>query len=191
MEENEHFSNRDVKLFLQNQYGESIDFTYPGVQRKSTMVFSIAHNEINQLAEAIRSINPFKVCASIIRKELASFDFDLNDKLCDAEDLRNSLGSIGMPKVILELFGERYNFDPNTYRQVAKTVIDHEELDEEDIGEMEDEDCSSWKLSVHRCRKIQSLFKPCFTFSTQVGVELLCILWMLFGPTALVMEGLR
>ena len=162
LEENEHFSNRDVKLFLLNQYGESIDFTYPDFQRKSTMVFSIAHNEIYQLAEAIRSINPFKVCASIIRKELASFDFDLNDKLCDAEDLRNSLGSIGMPKVILELFGEIYNFDPNTYEQVAKTVIDHEELDEEDIGEMEDEDCSSRKLSVHRCRKIQSLFQTMF-----------------------------
>ena len=68
LDENEYFLNRDVKIFLMNEYGESVDFTYPDFQRKSQMVFSIEHHEIDRLAESIRSINPFKVCASIIRK---------------------------------------------------------------------------------------------------------------------------
>ena len=64
------------------------------------MVFSTKNNA-TQLAETIRSVDPFKVSASIIRRELESYDLDLNDKLCDSEELRESLTKMEIPKMLL------------------------------------------------------------------------------------------
>ena len=91
-------------MFLFNHFGETIDFSYPDDQRKSMMVYSLIRNESQHLVEKIRSIDPFKVCASIIRKELRSFDFELNDRFCDAEDLRSTLENMCIPEKSLKFF---------------------------------------------------------------------------------------
>ena len=64
------------------------------------------------MAETIRSIDPFKVSASIIRKQLSTYDFNLNNIFGDAEDLRESHMNMPVPEEILRFFGEIYNFDP-------------------------------------------------------------------------------
>ena len=121
--EDGRFSNRDVKVFLESHFADTIDFTYSAEHNKCMMVFSILRNKSGQLAETIRSIDPFKVCASIIRKHLSAFDFNLNDRFCDAEDLRESLSNIPIPEDILRFFGEIYNFYPESYHHTASNVL--------------------------------------------------------------------
>ena len=96
------------------------------------MVYSLIRNESQHLVEKIRSIDPFKVCASIIRKELRSFDFELNDRFCDAEDLKSTLANMCIPGKTLQFFGKLYNFDPRTYAEAANNVLDCEVQDEID-----------------------------------------------------------
>lgn len=50
-----NFRNRDVKVYLINQFGNDIEFTYPCAGRKSMMVFSVPKQV---LAESIRSVDP-------------------------------------------------------------------------------------------------------------------------------------
>ena len=76
------------------------------------------------MAETICSIDPFKVSASIIRKQLSTYDFNLNNKFSDAKDLRESLMNMPVPEEILRFFGEIYNFDPESYQNAASDVLD-------------------------------------------------------------------
>ena len=62
-----NFRNRDVKIFLMDQFGDEIDFTYPSAMNKPIMVFSVPSNV---LAEHIRSVDPVQVCATVIRDAL-------------------------------------------------------------------------------------------------------------------------
>ena len=115
------FLNRDVKVLLINHFGERIDFAYPDVSQKCMMVFSVDQNKANVLAEKIRSIDPFRVGASVIQRELSNYDFGLTDRFCDAEDLRHSTLNFQIPTSILE-FLEVLNFDTDSYHDAAKNI---------------------------------------------------------------------
>ena len=151
-------SNRDIKLFLLNQFGDDIDFAYSDNQRKSMMVFSVRNVNSQDLAEKICSIDPLKVFASRIREELSAFDFQLNDRFGDAEDLRQSLKNADIPEVTLHFFSEIFNFDVTTYKEAAENILtdDYENTDDHD-DENKNEGRS--KLSIRLCLKIQSLFQ--------------------------------
>ena len=153
-----------MRIFLINHFGDTIDFPYPVEHQKSMMVFNTLRTRSRQMAETIRSINPFKVSASIIRKQLSTYDFNLNNKFNDAEDLRESLMNMPVPGEILRFFGEIYNFDPDSYQNAASDVLDdsryQRETDEaNDDVELEENVATSRTLSTQRCRKIQSLFQ--------------------------------
>ena len=66
VDEGNQFRNRDVKIYLVRQFGSSIDFTYPDVMPKSLMVYSVACNRPDALAEHIQFNNPAQVCASVL-----------------------------------------------------------------------------------------------------------------------------
>ena len=151
-------SNRDIKLFLLNQFGDDIDFAYSDNQRKSMMVFSVRNVNSQDLAEKIRSIDPLKVFASRIREELSAFDFQLNDRFGDAEDLRQSLKKADIPKVTLHFFSEIFNFDVTTYKEAAENILtdDYENIDDHDDKNKNE---GRSKLSIRLCLKIQSLFQ--------------------------------
>ena len=153
--------NRDVKVLLINHFDERIDFAYPDSSRKCMMVFGVNKNQANVLAETIRSINPFQVCASVIRRELSNYDFDLTDRFCDAEDLRKSISNFNIPDVTLQFWGEVFNFDMDSYYEAAKKVTPGSN-DDESEEEVEEVRKTSRNLSKQRCRKIQALFQTMF-----------------------------
>ena len=155
-----NFRNRDVKIFLINHLGNEIKFTYPSVVNKSVMVYSVPSNV---LADHIRSVDPVQVCASLIRDALNDFDFGLDDRFCDAQDLKHALCDMSIPDPLLWFFGHLYNFNPQTYPAAAKALMTDEHLTDQDSDEEDDNATQSsqsdGELSVSRCRKIQSIFQ--------------------------------
>ena len=123
VDEGNQSRNRDVKMYLVRQFGSSIDFTYPDVMRRSLMVYSVACNRPDALAERIRFNNPAQVCASVLRNSLESHDFDLDDRFGDAQDLRHTWSSMSIPGPILRFLGYLYNFNPGTYPKAAAAVM--------------------------------------------------------------------
>ena len=71
-----NFRNRDVKVFLLNQFGSEIDFTNHSAANKSMMVFSAPST---LLAEHIRSVDPINMCATLIKNTLNDYAFNLED----------------------------------------------------------------------------------------------------------------
>lgn len=165
-----NFRNRDVKVYLTNQFGKEIEFTPSYAGPKSMMVFRV---EKQVLAESIRSEDPIQVCATVIRKALDEYDFGLEDSFCDAQDLKVACTEMEIPEPIVRFFGHLYNFKPDTYKQAANSIMTDEKLTTElpamDDGENNDdadEEASDGNqqsfhgsLSVSRCRKVQSLFQ--------------------------------
>ena len=54
------FRNRDVKVYLINEFGKGIEFSYPANKSKSLMVFRVSGS---QLADQIRTGDAIKQCA--------------------------------------------------------------------------------------------------------------------------------
>ena len=180
LEDEHQFHNRDVKIFFFRHFGSSIYFTYPDQLRKSLMVYSVPCNRADVLAECIRSIDPVQVCASVLRQSLDSHDFNLDDRFCDAQDLKHACSSMRMPEPILRFLGYLYNFNPETYPKAAEAVMTETDPTAEDVDdeELDDDACETENsegrnnsdskqtadgcLSAQRCRKIQALFQTMY-----------------------------
>ena len=135
------------------------------------MVYSVACNRPDALAEPIRFNNPAQVCASVLRNSLESHDFDLDDRFGDAQALRHACSSMSIPEPILRFLGYLYNFNPGTYPKAAAAVMmdtvptEDDSNDEESTDEDEHkhfEQTASGCLSTQRCRKIQALFQTMY-----------------------------
>ena len=95
------------------------------------------------------------------------YDFGLEDRFCDAQDLKNALIGMNIPEPIVRFFGYLYNFNPETYQKAAEAVMSEEKRavdggEEDDCDEdVVDEEVPSvdGNLSTKRCWKVQSLFQ--------------------------------
>ncbi|KAK7077326.1 hypothetical protein SK128_000685, partial [Halocaridina rubra] len=74
----------------------------PKLLNKSELFFSNGVSP-ETMADKIRGTDPIRECAAIIWQCLLEVDFDLQDRFCDATDLKTSL---------LKFMGALYNFDP-------------------------------------------------------------------------------
>jgi len=63
------------------------------------------------MAETIRSTDPIKQCAELIRQSLLDTDFELNDRFCDANDLKTPWNNVSIPEPLLKFFEALYRFD--------------------------------------------------------------------------------
>ena len=63
------------------------------------------------MAETIRSTDPIKQCAEVIRQSLLDTDFELNDRFCDANDLKTSWNNVNISEPLLKFFEALYRFD--------------------------------------------------------------------------------
>ena len=76
--ENTVFNNSEIKLSITEFFGNSIQMFY--LERKNESMF--------MYSSKIRSLDGVKIAAKKLRKSLLSFDFELNDKFCDAAELK-------------------------------------------------------------------------------------------------------
>lgn len=101
------------------------------------------------------------------RDEVDEYDFGLEDRFCDAQDLKIACSDMCIPEPVVGFFGHLYNFNPDTYEQAAKVVMTQDKLTDElhAVDDDDDDETSEgnqpWdgKLSISSCRKVQSLFQ--------------------------------
>ena len=81
---------------------------------------------------------------SVMRQSLNSYDFDLDDRFEDAEDMKLVCCSMEILEPIVRFFGYLYNFNPLTYPKAAEAALmipstadedNDEELDDADESE--------------------------------------------------------
>jgi len=59
------------------------------------------------MAETIRANDPIRQCAESIRQCLLEYDFDLQDRFCDMNDLKTAWESIKIPEPLLSFFSSK------------------------------------------------------------------------------------
>ena len=104
----EHFlSNKEIKLFL-SRIVWFFDSVFPSERKnKSLMVFS-SEIELQDIVKKMRSLDNIKTAAATIRQSLSNLDFGLDDKFCDAEELKEASRKKVMPDV-LSTFSSLFN----------------------------------------------------------------------------------
>ena len=142
------FSNRELKLLFYEHYGSNVCFADSrGNPNKSAMVFlKVVSTE--EIVDSLRSTDIVEKCALLIRESLLETNFDLGDKFCDANDLRQSWTNTPLPEVLLRFFGVLFKFDPQSFYDTRtikeSTIVDEEEEEEEeeddDYDDEEDKD---------------------------------------------------
>ena len=77
-------------MLLVNQLGDDVRFSESGNVRKSAMCFDQNACTAESLADVVRSTDVVSDCAILLRNCLLGHDFDLQDRFCDADELKNS-----------------------------------------------------------------------------------------------------
>ena len=101
-------SNKEIKLFLAESFGSLIQFCSSELKNESLMVSS-SEIELQDIVKKIRSLDNIKTAAATIRQSRLDLDFGLDDKLCDAEELKEARRKKVMPDVLLTFFSTLFN----------------------------------------------------------------------------------
>ena len=113
-----HFSNRDVKLFLVNKYGDRGSFSTPSQANKSAL-FYLDTVSPTDMADTIQDSDPVKDAAKMLRQTILPEDFELQDRFCDANDLKRAMNNIVIPNNVLLVEETKDHFGgffgPETY----------------------------------------------------------------------------
>ena len=79
----------EIKAFLAKEYGDRIRFCPSDRRNESLMIYS-SELTPDVLANHIRSNDVIKEAAKILRDALTEVNFGLDDKFCDAEELKHA-----------------------------------------------------------------------------------------------------
>ncbi len=84
---------------------------------------------VEEVVDIVRSIDPVKDAAKLIRKALLDSDFGLEDRFCDSHDLQYSWNNMKIPEVVLDFLTTLFNCPSN----ITDSTELPEELDENDF----------------------------------------------------------
>ena len=115
--------NNEIKIFLEKFFENSIQFCESDKQNQSSMVFS-SSMDITDVIHTLRSLDGVKSSARTIRDKLLNVDFGLQDKFCDAEELKLAWRTTKIPDNILAFFSELFN--------IKKTMLLKDYYNEDD-----------------------------------------------------------
>ena len=97
-----------------------------------------------EIVDSLRSTDIVEKCALLIRESLLETNFDLGDKFCDANDLRQSWTNTPLPEALLRFFGVLFKFDPQSFYDTRtikeSTIVDEEEEEDDDDDNDNEED---------------------------------------------------
>jgi len=92
--------NKDVKVLLVNHFDDKIAFSGQKQANKSSVFFSKSVTA-ECLAETIRITDPIRQSAKIITQCLQEMDFDLQDSVCEANDLDIAWTNMVIPEPLV------------------------------------------------------------------------------------------
>ncbi|KAJ8671942.1 hypothetical protein QAD02_003201 [Eretmocerus hayati] len=137
----QRIDNRFVKTYLINYYEENICFIYPKQKNKSLIVISSRITK-DELMRNVKASSHVKRCAKELREVLRDYSFGLENKYCDAHNLRSSLENNKIPELFIEFFSELFN-------------ISHERLKSFNMSTSE-ENFDLRALKIHSCFQMMS-----------------------------------
>ena len=119
-----HVDNRKIKEVLLAHFGDSICFTYPRDKAQSQMFYS-CNIAAHDIAEVVRKKDVIKDCAEILKKECKSFDFNLDDKFCDGDDLEHSTSRLAdnFPEKWINFFTALFNSFTNSVKRKSMVIF--------------------------------------------------------------------
>ena len=119
-----HVDNRKIKEVLLGHYGDSICFTYPRDRSQSQMFYS-CNIASQDMAEIVRKKDVVKECAEILKRECKLYDFNLDDKFCDADDLKHSTSELvdSFPEKWKSFFTTMFNSYTNSDNVKRKAMV--------------------------------------------------------------------
>ena len=95
--------NNELKAFLEEEFQTNIQFCLSESKNKSQFVYSSSIS-VKDAINKLRSIDCVKNAAEHIRKVLLNVDFGLEDKFCDAQELKDSYSNTQIPDLLLSFF---------------------------------------------------------------------------------------
>ena len=148
--------NSEIKIIMLNRLGDKIKFTcsQSSGKKQSVMVYSNSIT-VDQLIDSVRE-DPVTQCANILREELMKVDFALDDRFCDAHELRHSWENMVIPDSLKKFFGVLFNVDMSDYQQWLNDNANGEAQNDEADADMED---SSYGITDAKMRQILALFQ--------------------------------
>ena len=114
----------ELKAFLEEEFQTNIQFCLSDSKNKSQFVYSSSFS-VNDAINKVRSLDCVKNAAEHIRKVLLNVEFRLEDRFCDAQELKNSYSNTQIPDVLLTFFTSLFN--------VNRTMLMKESLEEDEI----------------------------------------------------------
>ena len=101
--ENIDLQNSKVKMFLEESFGNQIQFCDFNKKNQSSFVFS-SSVDIKDVINVLRAIDTINSAAIILWQSLFSVDFGLKDKFCDTEELKYVWKNTKVPHEFLTFF---------------------------------------------------------------------------------------
>ena len=100
---NTKISNKEVKQFLNKIFGDSIQFCYPERKNESLLVYPSEIN-VEDVINTLGNTDIVSEAAKMIPDTLKNHTFNLDNKFCDADDLKHSWYQTQIPDDIVGFF---------------------------------------------------------------------------------------
>ena len=98
------FNNSEVKTYLTETLVSEIQFA-PSEQKNESQMIFLSRISVDGVIKRLRSIDSTTLAAKKIRDIFLAMDFNLQDKFCDAEDLRNLREQFCISDELITFFG--------------------------------------------------------------------------------------
>ena len=146
-------SNKEVKLFVIEHFGEDIQFICLKRKNESMILFS-SKLTVEDVVQEMKSIDIVKDTARMIRQSLNTVEFGLHDKFGDAEELSSSWNRCELPHILTSFFATLFN--------IPQAILIKSFLDSDNIFECDDEDLNDAPFAspqTARAVKVKSLYQ--------------------------------
>ena len=150
--------NVEVKDFLENAFENIIQFCSSARLNESLFLFSSTIS-IQDVVKKLRSVNATRDGAKTIRKSLLNLDFRLNDKFCDAEELKTSWRKTVMPDELITFLVTLFPVHEAT---LLPRYFNTDESADQDLAENDDENKIEEKSEPIQTSKIMALCQIIF-----------------------------
>lgn len=133
--------NKDVRKFLDDNYSDRVDFYDPVEANKSTVIFDKTIPPAELLRRIHTTADSVKIAAEEIRKALFDTDFQLDDKFCDAHDIKDAWTQTEISQPLQHFFSHLFSVESKNFG--SKSLIeDNEEAASDEEEDAEDEEDS-------------------------------------------------
>ena len=170
-------TNSEVKTYSTQTFGSEIQFAPSERKNESHVVFS-SGTSFDDVIKRLRSIYSTKLATKKIRDVFLAMGFNLQEKFCDAKDLRNSQEQYCIPDELITFFGTLFNINYATLKPhfpKSNNLEDDDDLEEMLLNDTNNEPDVEQVNNDHIKIKTLSLIQIIITILTIEEEKSLCM----------------